>query len=879
MINSNITEERLLKKNEEFSQKTEKCFSDFRGKKYNFDPETEHENFAYLKILSIDKSSEGNPAANMQSMIRKLVMSLWSLQMRLQYIVRYDGQKIDIYFGSYFDNKGSIIKLASLIKNTISGAKLETINGTEREYRFEQICGNTHRIDNYSLGFFVGNPVVKAFATTDCFVTPIDDIISGSGNSSWMICVSAKPLNSEESRSKRTACYKELTEVSQYCDVSYAYSLSDNKSINYQKKMGGAETYRDHVQAQCNELDEAVQCGEWLVGVTCIAPDETTRDIIGGSFSAHMKEDVDDIKRPFPFEFFREERAEFMPNYQTVSKAASTQITSNELSMLCLLPVRDTCGFGSIERVDFDVHREITGNLPLGNIVNCGSDSELSYSIDIKSLNRHGLVIGLTGGGKTNTVKSLLYSFNSNNCPFLVIEPAKKEYYEMYNMGIEINVYTVGSDEGIPLYINPFEMVCVDGRRSSVQAHIDAVFAAFKASFIMYSPMPYVLENAIYSIYRDYGWNPETNTNIYGRNEYPTIEDLYFKIETVVDDMGYDERMRKDLIGSLKARINSLRVGSKGRTLNIAKSTDISMILRTNSVIELDDVNDEDAKAFIISLILLQIQECRKMQDTVQLDVRHILLIEEAHRLLRNVSSGTGENADPRGNAVEFFCNMLAELRSKGQGFMVIDQSPSKLAPDLIKNTNLKIVHRTVFEEDRHLVGSAMNMTDAQKKYLACLKQGYAAVYSEGDVHPKQVKFPYVKKYEKRSMSRSEILSEMRMRALVSNNNCYFSNLSEINAVCSHCRNCQNWCNPIETLKSVVKATNVDELMVKNGEIVDEYYFRIKKRFGSDDSVLVCAVAVWLDYNMNKKMNYSVYANNSSKLLNSLGEKIMRNGA
>jgi len=55
-------------------------------------------------------------------------------------------------------------------------------------------------------------------------------------------------------------------------------------------------------------------------------------------------------------------------------------------------------------------------------------------------------------------------------------------------------------------------------------------------------------------------------------------------------------------------------------------------------------VGDEDAKAFIISLILMQLQECRKSEvENHQLGVQHILLIEEAHRLLKNISSGSGE--------------------------------------------------------------------------------------------------------------------------------------------------------------------------------------------------------------------------------------------
>ena len=80
-------------------------------------------------------------------------------------------------------------------------------------------------------------------------------------------------------------------------------------------------------------------------------------------------------------------------------------------------------------------------------------------------------------------------------------------------------------------------------------------------------------------------------------------------------------------------------------------------------------------------------------------------MIEEAHRLLKNVSV-TGEGDSTRAKSVEFFCNLLAEIRTFGQGIMIADQIPTKLAPDTLKNTNLKIVHRTVAKEDREVTAS-----------------------------------------------------------------------------------------------------------------------------------------------------------------------------
>ncbi len=89
---------------------------------------------------------------------------------------------------------------------------------------------------------------------------------------------------------------------------------------------------------------------------------------------------------------------------------------------------------------------------------------------------------------------------------------------------------------------------------------------------------------------------------------------------------------------------------------------------------------------------------------------------------------------------------MLAEMRSKGQGFIIVDQIPSKLAPDIIKNTNIKIAHRLSDAEERELIGGAMHMTEPQIGAITSFRQGTAAVYSENDYRPKLIRPEYAGK-------------------------------------------------------------------------------------------------------------------------------------
>lgn len=455
----------------------------------------------------------------------------------------------------------------------------------------------------------------------------------------------------------------------------------------------------------------------------------------------------------------------FIYKFQTI-------MNSDQLATLCQLPTKEFCGFYIDQYVEFDVSNRtqqlVVEPITIGEICVAGRKSQTNggnfYSIEKNDFTRHALIIGITGGGKTNTSKSILNTlWTTEKIPFLVIESAKREYWELRNLkGFEdLLVFTLGAEAtktSVKYRINPFET----NPEISLQTHIDYLLSTFKAAFELYPPMPYILEKAVYEIYSDRGWDIVESTNRLGLTEYPTLSDLYNKIDVIVDSMGYHQEVQSNVKAALQARVYSLMIGGKGAMLNTPKSVPIEELLARPVVMELEDLGDDETKAFVIGILLVQLYEYRKFQMTKgSKNLSHILMVEEAHRLLKNVSE-TGEGGNTRAKSVEFFCNLLAEIRTFGQGILIADQIPTKLAPDTIKNTNLKIVHRTVALEDRETIGRAMNMSPEQIEYLSSLRRGYAAVYAEGDNRPKCVKFSLVKSYYEKS--RSEVITEVRKK-------------------------------------------------------------------------------------------------------------------
>lgn len=751
----------------------------------------------YFKVNGISKRwiTDETPV---WEQVSDLFVGLSSINVPVSIVFANDKKQLGVYVGTLANY---IDILEGMLRSVFPQIVFQKDDSNNKLYEYSDISSG---ISLKNGGFIKGNPT-----GSDKFnnVYQIDSIIKGMHSKPWSISIFASPVNKSDTIVRHQKWLSYASACSELSQVTFTNSDS-METTTYHKKFSHSEQYSQKVESFCEKTSESISLGEWCVTINFASDTEANTRLLGGIItSAFYGEDSE----PEPVHAVYKlsgNTCNVVNGMQYVQNrfgniphpAYSTFLSSKELAIYASFPTVDTTGFSVIDHVEFDVNREESGDLEIGNILDSGNLTENVYSIDSNELNRHCLVVGLTGSGKTNTVKNLVNGLTKDSKrPVLVIEPAKKEYWELYKLGFDnLQVYSVGSNEPYAhtFCINPFERCSYtdsEGCKHAVpiQTHIDFVYAAFKASFIMYTPMPYVLERAIYEIYEDCGWNVHENINVNNAEIYPTIEDLYYKIPEVVTAMGYDSKMRNDLIGSLQARVNSMRLGTKGDTLNVCRSFPFDKILNGNTVIELEDIGDDDVKAFIISLILVNLLEYRRQQEDCQLEVRHLMLIEEAHRLLKNVQSGSGENADPRGAAVEFFCNLLAELRSKGQGFIIADQIPSKLAPDLIKNTNLKIVHRTVSEEERLLMGGAMHMTEEQTESLSSLKQGVAAVFSEGDNRPKLVKSKFAGVHivsERKNMKRCDVLSAVAHNCIsVSDNPDYKSLTNTKNEMCVLC--------------------------------------------------------------------------------------------
>lgn len=432
----------------------------------------------------------------------------------------------------------------------------------------------------------------------------------------------------------------------------------------------------------------------------------------------------------------------------------SSAINTEELSILSALPNSDIDGisvsrissFGLTQAKNIDKYNSIE----IGNVLNKKKATNQRFKLSLEGLNSHLFVSGITGGGKSNTIKGILEKLQDKNhlenkIPFLVIEPAKSEYKHLLKKIPNLQIFRPGA-KGDIFRFNPFVFEHSRQNHSvTLTKHVDMLKTTFSSAFPMYGPMPYILEEAIHNVYKNKGWNFETEDHPYYTDSseadydrksllFPNMEDLKEEVERVVDKAGYYQDLQNNIKAALKTRINNLTLGVKGKIFNSRHTFDSKILFETPTVIELSNIVDDEEKAFLMGLILNKLYSYKEEQGSDN-KLNHITVIEEAHRLLPNISlDKSGEEASSRAKAIETFTNILAEIRAYGEGIIIADQIASKLHRDVIKNTNIKIIHRTMDYEDRDIVGKAINLTDEQILDIAELKAGEAIVHNR-DIH------------------------------------------------------------------------------------------------------------------------------------------------
>ena len=426
-------------------------------------------------------------------------------------------------------------------------------------------------------------------------------------------------------------------------------------------------------------------------------------------------------------------------NGESIMVENSSLLSSKELAMLLSLPHKSVPGFPVVEHVS--LAKEMIRNnesvmkreVSLGCIFDLGKvHTENHVKLDVKSLTQHVFVTGSTGCGKSETIYKLISETKQVGAKFLVIEPAKGEYKNVFG---DVNVFGTNPLIMPLLRINPFSFPT----GVHVLEHIDRLTEIFNVCWPMYSAMPAVLKKAMLDAYESCGWDLRLSVNRLSQGEdvYPSFLDLFLSLEKVITESAYSEEVKSNYSGALLTRVESLTNGLNGEIFSVNELSNM-VLFDENCIIDLSRVGSQETKSLIMGILIMRLSEYRMTgANTPNSALKHLTVLEEAHNILKRVSTEQSqEGSNMAGKSVEMITNAIAEMRTYGEGFVIVDQSPTSVDKAAIKNTNTKIVMRLPDEDDRKVSGKAAGMNDKQIDEIAKLPTGVAVVYQNDWVSP-----------------------------------------------------------------------------------------------------------------------------------------------
>ena len=576
--------------------------------------------------------------------------------------------------------------------------------------------------------------------------------------------------------------------------LSKAYSnfdtvtTSESVTKDYLNKF--AKATEEHIDQNCERMKQGRNYGLWNVAVHVLADTDDTLSIVQGmlrSIYSGGKTYLEPIRlhKLHPSAIPTISSFNFIPiiapNVVIEGKSntdewhvlgriyqyVSTPLTTEELSVVSSLPRKDVPGIRFVRtaaRFACNPSECLSENaLNLGRIVDCGVELTKEYKIDINSLVKHALVVGSTGSGKTTTCKKILNEVDKHHVPMLVIEPAKDEYVrwaveQNKNRSPEerINIFmpgmndlkVYGEENYLPkrLKLNPFQPVRVKDAPMDLLARTEQFTAIFNACVPTNDILPVLIDESFNRfMLQHFGDDFMQGEVVFGEDsipEFPLIENILPVAQQILSEKNYSDEIARGLMAALTTRFMYICRGNRGRILNVRRSTPIGELFEHNCVINLSRISNNSDKQLIMSLLLLSLFEYdtsaylydnQRFLKASANELTHFTVIEEAHNVLKQPTIRPASDGSSEEIVANMFSNMLSEVRSCGEGLMIVDQVPTRLVSDVIRNTNLKIIHKLSGVDDCMAMSQAVGLMHGQETLIPLLPTGNVIVESDKD--------------------------------------------------------------------------------------------------------------------------------------------------
>lgn len=595
--------------------------------------------------------------------------------------------------------------------------------------------------------------------------------------------------NVSDSTSTSESISKSISTVSGSSDgttdtVNYGISKTEGNTKGMSEGMTltlhdkSVEDALERINKQLKRMDEFESLGMYECAAYFLADNQYAAEVAASTYKALMRGENSgvEIAAINSWGQYQKDKTEMISQYVknfihpvfryngpvgNIEVTPCSLVSGNELAIHMGLPRRSVCGLPVIEHADFgkeivtyDGTKHSTG-INLGKIFNMGSTGNSKVFLNVNSLAMHTFITGSTGSGKSNTVYEMVRQLDNLGMNYLIIEPAKGEYKNVFGFYPDVRVYGTNPQYTELLRINPFRFP----KEIHILEHIDRLIEIFNVCWPMYAAMPAVLKDAVLQAYESCGWDLSESKNKYSDELFPTFGDLVCELENVIQSSAYSDEVKGNYTGSLVTRIRSLTNGLNGQIF-AASEIDSSELFDRKVIIDISRVGSTETKSLIMGILIMRLNEHRMaLCEEMNVPLHHVTVLEEAHNILKRTSvEQNPEESNVAGKSVEMISNAIAEMRTYGEGFIIADQSPSAVDISAIRNTNTKIIMRLPDEQDRRLAGKSAGLKDNQLDEIAKLPKGVAVVYQNDWLEPvlcKIEKFKGEERLYKKSPGRS----------------------------------------------------------------------------------------------------------------------------
>ena len=424
------------------------------------------EDMYYIKLEGIASNWEKDTVL-INNGVAKVLAAMSVEGTIVSFIVSFQDGHLTLYVGTF---KDMLPRLKGALNTAFIGLSMKE-------------CESVEALDGYGneIGIITGVPMLPNDNQKRTF---IDLLCEGMGSEDFTLCLIAKRLSVQRVKQ----CHHEVVDVLDTVGMELSMSQSaigQLDGVTLQKNNHSAQKYYELLKQLETQLTRGKLGGLFQVSFTAKAQTKRHLDNLATVLKTALYA-PSQLYDPIRFIHTNQEeifgkRLSHQKNLsdnvsigqhtaQILSEAYCTIMDADMMSAVVTLPSLEVPGFYINGHASFDrsmrKHISLDKTLVIGNIVKSQHETNSvinPYNFNVFELCLHALIIGMTGSGKTTTVKQLLRTVNQHyEVPFVVIESAKREYFNILSdlATKDIMVFTPGLEtinNSVPFRLNPFE--------------------------------------------------------------------------------------------------------------------------------------------------------------------------------------------------------------------------------------------------------------------------------------------------------------------------------------------------------------------------------------------------------------------------------------